>query len=297
VRVRAAYGVKLKQNTELAGFSYGMKGGNQTAVGRPASGFTLLELLVVIGIIAVLAALLLPVLSAAQDRGKSAACKNNLRQIGLLMWLYADEFKRYPFGGADYYNGIDPAWSTFVPGDNTNRLACPSLRMAGHTNVASAKRNIAGYGFNYNGTSPGVWGMPSNSAERPFGLGLIEQPARSGELAGLPTGKVAVPADLIALTDSRYYSVGAAGDVAGETIVGPWNFGSGRMALSHPWPSRRHNRGANGVFCDGHIEYAKQLYWVAQTDPTMSRWNNDHKPHRETWGANPSGGQDWPEGW
>ena len=52
--------------------------------------FTLIELLVVIAIIAILAAMLLPALSAARESARSAACTNNLKQIGYTMALYND---------------------------------------------------------------------------------------------------------------------------------------------------------------------------------------------------------------
>ncbi len=51
------------------------------------NAFTLIELLVVIAIIAILAALLLPVLSRVKAAAKSAACKSNLRQIGISLNL------------------------------------------------------------------------------------------------------------------------------------------------------------------------------------------------------------------
>src|SRR4051812_23136862 len=72
-----------------------------TAV-RRTKAFTLVELLVTISIIAILAALLLPALVTAKERGRRAVCKNNLRQFYLAATMYAADYQEIlPIGIRD----------------------------------------------------------------------------------------------------------------------------------------------------------------------------------------------------
>lgn len=76
---------------------------------RGRAAFTLIELMVVIAIIAILAALMLPSLIQAKSAARSLACKNNLRQYGIALSSYVGDREYYPV-----YN-FDPADEDGVP--------------------------------------------------------------------------------------------------------------------------------------------------------------------------------------
>ena len=69
--------------------------------GKSASHFTLVELLVVVAIIAILAAMLLPTLSQARELAQGMKCVSNMRQIGQYMAMYNSEWDYFPIGNTD----------------------------------------------------------------------------------------------------------------------------------------------------------------------------------------------------
>jgi prepilin-type N-terminal cleavage/methylation domain-containing protein len=103
IKGRLAYqGVKLKRPTAAAAM---------------VQGFTLVELLVVIGIIAILISLLMPALQSARAASRDTVCMSNMRQLGMAFHTYASQNKGvlppgfgFPAVGSDY----DHCWATYL---------------------------------------------------------------------------------------------------------------------------------------------------------------------------------------
>jgi prepilin-type N-terminal cleavage/methylation domain-containing protein/prepilin-type processing-associated H-X9-DG protein len=95
------------------------------------SGFTLVELLVALAIIAVLAAMLFPVFSRAREKARQGSCMSNLRQIGLAMQMYVQDV-----------DGVYPSHSGDVPERDWPVMLLPYCRSAQLFRCPSAPRSL-----------------------------------------------------------------------------------------------------------------------------------------------------------
>jgi len=221
------------------------------------NAFTLIELLVVVAIIGILAAILFPVFARARESARRASCLSNLKQIGLGVEMYKQDYdSKYPFSARIvaatetnnwYYDYIQP----YVKSEQVIR--CPS----------NAEWKV---GYSYNiafGYAPGdAFGSGSSS--------------RSGTLAsycgknipiydGVSEAIVAAPATTILITEATltYYeyliyfnksvsaSLGTASRFLPQTTDGYM-----RLYYNHP-EAGIHFDGVNNIYADGHAKWQK----------------------------------------
>lgn len=245
-------------------------------------GFTLIELLVVMAVIAILAAILFPVLTIAQESGRRARCVAQVKQLALALAAYADDHdNHYVPAARDIYSENLQRWHGAR--DSVRRDFDPSRgplwryisRSGGLKECPSARELKRGRDFADPGSFPafesGCGGFGYNSYYV-GGTYYRNSPPEAAEIAS-GTSDIARPSRTLMLSDAampkRDPKTGAEYLVEYSTAEPPYlpsKSGASATALD-PSIHFRHNGLASVAWCDGHVS-SERMAWTIEDGNT-----------------------------
>ena len=191
--------------------------------------FTLVELLVVIAIIGILVALLLPAIQAAREAARNTSCKNNLKQMGMALHLFADARKAFPPGctldvaAPSHSFSVHARILPYIEEANLQSLInfkqsytlqpevtrtrvdvfiCPSEKNSQPKTLATSLYQPTNYAVNY-----GTWFIFNPSTQQvgagPFAVNRLVKPSQIADGLSKTVGIAEVKANQPILTDGK----------------------------------------------------------------------------------------------
>ena len=194
---------------------------------RLRDAFTLIEVLVIVAVIAILAALLLPALSRGTERARRAYCASSLRQIVLSASLYADEHDdTYPAQAGD---GL-PVREVGGDGTNYYNLLMPLLG------------------------NPRAWVCPS-TMEIPGRLMAYHMNGLIVTTNGLRASAIGQPSNTLLMGETGHRTR------FDEAYLRPNQEGE----YLYDRPQENHSGGSNAAFVDGHVQWYHDSQWTSNS--------------------------------
>jgi prepilin-type processing-associated H-X9-DG protein/prepilin-type N-terminal cleavage/methylation domain-containing protein len=274
--------------------------------------FTLVELLVVIGIIAVLVSILLPALNKAREQAKSVQCQSNLRQVGQMMHVFA-QMNQGHFPGTWYHNGGRFYWAHILNrdikkdaldvvtankgfiqylnyfgggggtygahyGPQSGHIICPNAGYEGFKSVRPYQMSIWASAGN---SSPA--GSPTTGVAHKYGRMRYYQDSKNWEQLGTQISRFRNPSEKFLIIESGAGSDAAQPKTATYDVARkatkeyPYSWTSSN---ERRWAFRHPNLTTNILFVDGHVEP------VRATDGMLNYYYTNATDYRKHWSYN-----------
>lgn len=245
-------------------------------VKRSTPAFTLVELLVVVAIIGILAAILFPVFSQARERARRAVCLSNLKQIGLGMLMYSqDNDEHLPAWTSYWVCATNGATGGEGPDGGTN---CGADAPAKYWDAAILPYVKTGDPGAVVPDSGGVWHCPDSELGNRYNsygysMGIASYSTYEAFYYLFPPeASLRDPAQTVFVgdggTEGRLGTPSQMQGYAQKYVPGMEYSVGGVRAYSRDAPFR-HQDGANYLFCDGHAKWlAAQTIYPHPAPPT-----------------------------
>ncbi|MDD7983570.1 prepilin-type N-terminal cleavage/methylation domain-containing protein [Lentisphaera marina] len=235
--------------------------------------FSLIELLVVVAIIGILASLILPTLGKAREQSKKALCKSNLKQLGLTMFMYADDnnykapFTSRAWGGRqtydDFLSGYDGR-DTLTNAQLAAAMLSSNTFGEGSTEIYRCASDDSKWKYGNNSTALG----------RSYAITEMRNNDNNKRFLGMSHGTIS--REFNELNKSSNTILLVEFHTAGNLLGNGWNDNKRAQTYNSndAQGNTPHDSKANFLMTDGHVESLTANQSLIKSDGSMASTNN-----------------------